>query len=258
MIEGPPRSSAPQEKKPAEIESKKNALSDLSPDEIKIIEEHATNPELRAQYLSNPQYREARSKANLIGRITYARTFEQLYQGLDEAGPLQGSQEIFEPERLKEVIDRVRKGEALPEELTRTAGLRESVIRLMKTDGERKPNPDSPSHIEGSEIISKGDFKRYVEYYGGDYRERLGPHAGYPAIGAEGLRTPEGGINGRLVWCDGVEAIFETPQGYLKIKFKKLIGPSGKTFEQMAMEEGDAQRRRQERPQARAREIPRS
>lgn len=266
MMEGPPRSKAEShEKKVPVAESEKKALTDLSPDEQQILEEFKNDPSFRSEYRSGPQtnertkkYHEVLTKKYTLDWISNAKTFEQLYQNLDAAGPLQGSQEAFEPERLKQLVERVRRGEAAPEQLTRTAGLRDAVMRLMEADAKTRKGPETPPAIEGAAVISREDFKRYAEYYKGDYRERLGPHAGYPAIGAEGLRTPEGSINGKLVWCDGVEAIFETPEGYLKVPFKRLIGPSGKTYEQTAMEDADAQRRRQGAGQAKAREIPRS
>jgi len=80
----------------------------------------------------------------------------------------------------------------------------------------------------------------------------------YPAIGAYGLKTEYGQINGRLIWSDGETAIFETPQGKIKMPFKKLVAPSGKTYEQIEnkkIDDNHHRRLRNERPKAREMEL---
>ena len=66
----------------------------------------------------------------------------------------------------------------------------------------------------------------------------------YPEIGANGLRTERGMINGRLAWCNGEIAIFETPEGKIKVPFRKLISPSGETYEQIERKRKEKERRR--------------
>jgi hypothetical protein len=52
----------------------------------------------------------------------------------------------------------------------------------------------------------------------------------WPEIGSEGHQTKYGIINGPLVYCDGLIAIFETPYGLIKIPFNELLDPSGVSY----------------------------
>lgn len=67
-----------------------------------------------------------------------------------------------------------------------------------------------------------------VREYPGEIREELaGVFWDRPRLGARGLRTKNGIINGTLIYCDGQTAIFKTPQGIMEIPFGELLDPFG-------------------------------
>lgn len=68
-------------------------------------------------------------------KIASVATFEQLKKALEESGGIQGSKDFYEPEQLKSLIERVRKGDLELTYITRTAGLREKVKELMEAGG---------------------------------------------------------------------------------------------------------------------------
>ncbi|MCR4286130.1 MAG: hypothetical protein NUW00_04520 [Candidatus Kaiserbacteria bacterium] len=87
------------------------------------------------------------------------------------------------------------------------------------------------------------------------YSEKLtdGRHNHYPKIGAFGLSTRYGRINGVLIWCDGESAIFDTPQGKLRIRFTDVVSPSGKTYGELVDEERDEEVHREKNTKLRYR-----
>jgi len=52
----------------------------------------------------------------------------------------------------------------------------------------------------------------------------------WPSIGARGLRTKYGIINGFLLSCDGSVAIFDTPEGLIRLPVSELLDPFGKSY----------------------------
>jgi hypothetical protein len=56
-------------------------------------------------------------------------------------------------------------------------------------------------------------------------------HWGWPNMGAKGLRTKYGLINGSLIYCDGSISIFNTPDGKITIPFNELLNPFGKSYQ---------------------------
>lgn len=69
------------------------------------------------------------------GTIGGAQSFAELYQAIEQAGGLQGSQQFYQPVELRNIIERVRKGELDTSYITRTGGLRsrvEDIIRIEK------------------------------------------------------------------------------------------------------------------------------
>lgn len=91
-------------------------------------------------------------------------SFFELYGILRTIDSVQGSNEVFTPDRLIEIIESVRKGEKTLEHITRTYGLRDAVERLLS----KLDIPDVPPHLEAkvalalplpdSEETLSGDF----------------------------------------------------------------------------------------------------
>jgi len=110
--------------------------------------------------------------------------------------------------------------------------------RLLKEESKKATayTPEAPllpeiQDISEQELIANGiDPKKTGKFY--EYSSfalnNLPNH--YPEIGAYGLHTESGAINGRLIWCDGNIAVFETHQGKMKVLFDDLLAPNGKTY----------------------------
>jgi hypothetical protein len=67
----------------------------------------------------------------------------------------------------------------------------------------------------------------------------------YPCIGAKGLRTSYGIINGMLLFCDGVTAIFDTPQGKIKLPFDEILDPFGERYGERKRKKDKENRKKQ-------------
>lgn len=70
--------------------------------------------------------------------ISGAQTFGELYQAIEQAGGLQGSQQFYQPSELRSIIERVQKGELDTSYITRTGGLRSRVEDIIKLEELRK------------------------------------------------------------------------------------------------------------------------
>jgi hypothetical protein len=66
-------------------------------------------------------------------KITFsqARNFRELYSLIDYRGGVQGSQEFYEPQVLKGLIEKVKNGQMSIKHITRTDGLRDQVEELI-------------------------------------------------------------------------------------------------------------------------------
>ena len=120
-------------------------------------------------------------------------------------------------------------------DLFEQVGIKEKVLELLSKEIAGEQNPDGPNDLPPgfppeAKKIPKEEFTRLNAGYSG---YRSGGHNHYPEMGATSLLTEYGRINGKLIWCDFDIAIFETPQGYISMKFGKLVAPSGKTYEQV-------------------------
>ena len=73
-----------------------------------------------------------------LATISGAQTFAELYQALEQAGGLQGAQQFYQASEIKNIIDRVRKGELDTSYITRTGGLRSRVEDIMKLEELRR------------------------------------------------------------------------------------------------------------------------
>jgi len=71
-------------------------------------------------------------------KIPETKSFEDLVKLIDEKGGVQGKQEFFSAEKLKNIISRVRKGELDITHITRTDGLRQKVEDLIAIEKQRK------------------------------------------------------------------------------------------------------------------------
>lgn len=103
-----------------------------------------------------------------------------------------------------------------------------------------------PNFPPSAEFVSDKQFQKdYADGRGTEwYRTSISEYNHYPAIGSSGLRTRYGLITGPLVWCDGITAIFDTPQGKIKVSFGDLILPSGKTFDEVEKEKSEKEQQR--------------
>lgn len=63
-----------------------------------------------------------------------ATDFTQLFQTIDSMGKIQGSQQTFEPNQLKQLINGVRSEREPIDSITRAGGLRDKVAELIKAD----------------------------------------------------------------------------------------------------------------------------
>ncbi|MDX1608402.1 MAG: hypothetical protein R3251_04290 [Candidatus Spechtbacterales bacterium] len=99
--------------------------------------------------------------------IAGAENFKELYDAIDEIGDIKGSDGfVYKPEYIKELIDKVRRGEREDGFITRTYELRFKVQDLLKE--EESNIPDRENNKENREQISdkKELPSRYGEYKG--------------------------------------------------------------------------------------------
>ncbi len=183
--------------------------------------------------------------------------WEKLYRLIEDSGGIQGINGFFEPDRLINIIKQAREKRLDVSRIPNTLGLRDKIIELLKIEEVRKKinpeNPEGPSDLsQENKMLDEKDFENLGinegdlgKPYSFSRSETLSSIYGeYPEIGVNGLRTEQGRINGKLVWCNGEIAIFETPEGKIKVPFRKLISPSGETYEQIERKRKDKKRRR--------------
>lgn len=85
--------------------------------------------------------------ASLVERVN---NFDQLEEVIDEIGPVRGSQDVYSPDQLIDLIKKVRVGELDINYVTSTHGLRGKVSELLQSDSA------SPEDIQR---------KNYEEWY---------------------------------------------------------------------------------------------
>ncbi len=181
------------------------------------------------------KYVEVRISIDIANSVSFAK----MYSTIRKLSPNEITREKygFLANELIGKIDQIRKRaldiNSLPDD---KLGVKNKIKELLKTDS-REPEPDIPPDAD---ILTEKDVKelginlKEVRPYSIDAPEELRRRFGeYPEIGAYGLNTEFGQVNGRLIWCDGNIAIFETPQGKIKMPFKKIVAPSGSTYEQI-------------------------
>jgi len=62
--------------------------------------------------------------------IASSKNFKDLFEALRELGGLQGSHKFYSAEDLIERINKARKGELMPSDITNAEGLRDKVLEL--------------------------------------------------------------------------------------------------------------------------------
>jgi len=70
--------------------------------------------------------------------ISEVKSFDDLIKTIEKGGGIEGSQEFYDAKKLKNVIDKVRKGELGITYITRTGGLRQKVEDLLALEKVRK------------------------------------------------------------------------------------------------------------------------
>ncbi len=78
------------------------------------------------------------NQEELKKNIAEAKSFDDLIKTIEKDGGIQGSQEFYDAKKLKNAIDRVRKGEWGITYITRTGGLRQKVEDLIAIEKQRK------------------------------------------------------------------------------------------------------------------------
>jgi hypothetical protein len=77
---------------------------------------------------------EKNNNKNAESIISSVNNFDELYVAVDSLGGLQGSRDFFLANKLKEIIDKVRSKNASVYDITNSAKLRDTVIRLMEVE----------------------------------------------------------------------------------------------------------------------------
>lgn len=191
-------------------------------------------------------------------------SFDDLHKNINKFRFISCSdREVNLPKKYISIIENVRNGkqdfESIPQLNGIEADMQAKVKQLMERDGlEHRPDlPPDTTWFKDEDIKELDiDFGRHP-YSRVDVPDKLSDMFGvYPAIGASGLRTEYGQVNGKLIWCDGQIAIFQTPEGKIKMPFRKLKAPSGKTYEEIEKDylyEQDQERRRRTNSRSRER-----
>ncbi|HEY4475612.1 MAG TPA: hypothetical protein VJB92_02745 [Candidatus Paceibacterota bacterium] len=158
--------------------------------------------------------------------IKKAKSFSALYGAIEGGGAIQGSAEKFEPEKLIEIIEEVRKGTMEVRSMTSSKGLREKVKELLEKfrATQTMPGIELARRAEAEKLINEaGDF---VELFA--KLELVGPLLGKIKIGAEMLDiTAVKEIINRMrkTKADGIDYnvnIFSRDYG-LRAKVKELL-----------------------------------
>lgn len=177
----------------------------------------------------------------ISGKILRVNSFDKLYENIKKFSSIDCSDnENRLPKKYISLIEDVRNKksqiESIPEIKDIDANIKNKIKELMKKDVGPGLPPDT-------EWLTDEDIKEI----GIDFQEKspysMSAPKGFEEIrqkylknGESGLETEYGQVNGFLVWCDGNIAVFETPQGKIIMPFRKLMHPSGKTYEQIENE----------------------
>lgn len=85
--------------------------------------------------------------------------------------------------------------------------------------------------INRREVLMKSSM---VGYFKEAQEELLKRFWDWPRVGAKGLRTKHGMINGAMLYCDEHMAVFDAPQGKIEIPFSELLDPFGNVYGERA------------------------
>lgn len=113
-----------------------------------------------------------------------------------------------------------------------------NISPIILFEGESYPSksslesPEKPPQLPPSaKRISEEEWQNAFEGMSKEIKEELRQrYWDMPEIGAKGLRTKYGLVNGELIKCDGVVAIFETAQGKMSLPFNEILDPFGVSY----------------------------
>lgn len=126
----------------------------------------------RAEAIGKAGNKEIEKQTDLEKNIAGSESFEDLLKVIETSGGIQGSQEFFDVDSLKNIINKVKNGDSDITAVTRTGGLRQKVGSLLalekpKTENEikleelRKEEAELISSLEGiGPILSKPVYKK--------------------------------------------------------------------------------------------------
>lgn len=181
-----------------------------------------------------------RLELRMSNNILEATSFNDLYSNINKFRVMEcsdGKNRL--PKEYISIIETVRNKAAdvnsIPEPNDVDVSIKRKVEQLMKKDGIGSDLPPDTEWLTEKDIKDINiNFKKTDSYLSINMSTGLREMFGeLPEIGAYGSKTKYGQINGKLIWCDGVMAIFETRQGKIKMPFKELVAPSGITYGQI-------------------------
>jgi|GEM_PF-1047210 hypothetical protein len=101
---------------------------------IPVVQEYLKSSSVRRPEKMPTPIPQVERRATIDG----AQSFAELYQAIEQVGGLQGSQQFYQPSELRNIIERVRKGELDTSYITRTGGLRSRVEDIFRLEELRK------------------------------------------------------------------------------------------------------------------------
>lgn len=99
--------------------------------------------------------------------LNRSQNFNELYEKLDQLGNIEGTKGTFTATQLKDKIDRVRKGLLAPDFITRTHGLRDTVLNLLQNE-----RPNKNENLENTENQIFTQAQSFKELY--EMMDRIG------------------------------------------------------------------------------------
>lgn len=151
-------------------------------------------------------------EAKLKLAIAEVKDVRDLYKVIDENGGLQGSQKFYSPEELNSIISRVANG-ADAKLLTSSYGLRQKVLDLVslaKARGELKEQ-EKVGLPKGAKVFSDADWN--INFIGDRAKKLEKMKVDFPNLKETGWKTENEAIDGRLLFTDGKDAIFQNDNG---------------------------------------------
>lgn len=139
--------STPENKKRTNKRIPKKGLKEVDFDDGSELKVRMPNPEdIETQYegLDFDSYDKYNEKKLKTKDILSATSIEDLLQKIDASEGIQGSQEYFNKDQLKMIIEGVRDGELEYDYITRSGRLRQKVFDLLQEDAKKNTPPPLP------------------------------------------------------------------------------------------------------------------